>query len=329
MAENRSQTLALFQMIDPVIFCQQAHPDFSPVGWHLGHIGYVEAQWVLGQKAAADYEEYNRLFAADGLPKSERQNLPDLATTIAYLADVRSRVFDHLQTHDLDPRLWQFLLQHEAQHCETAMIVLALLGVIKPTFVQAPPVSGMITIPAGRFRMGLDGPIGLDNEQPAHWVELGAFQIDRAPVCWGDYREFMRSTGFDQRPYYASETTPDWHPVCGVSWDEADAYARFVGKRLPTEAEWERAAIGDDAIGNKSVGQVWEWTNSWFADYPGFRGFPYAGYSATYFDQAHRVLRGGSWATRRWAKRASFRNWYYPSTKPIFAGFRCACDYNT
>jgi len=72
------------------------------------------------------------------------------------------------------------------------------------------------------------------------------------------------------------------------------------------------------------LGNVWEWTATVFGGYDGFVPYPYLGYSQAYFDGRHRVLRGGSWATRRWALRSSFRNWYYPHVRQVFAGFRCA-----
>ena len=74
------------------------------------------------------------------------------------------------------------------------------------------------------------------------------------------------------------------------------------------------------------LGNVWEWTASRFQSYPEFTCYPYQGYSQVYFDNQHHVLRGGSWATRPWALRTSFRNWYHPNVRQILAGFRCAAD---
>lgn len=114
-----------------------------------------------------------------------------------------------------------------------------------------------------------------------------------------------------------------WAPVMHVSWWEADAWCRWAGRRLPTEAEWEVAACRAAARGFR-WGEVWEWTASRFEPYVGFEPDPYADYSQPWFG-THRVLRGASFATRRRLHHPKYRNFYLPERDDIFCGFRsCA-----
>ncbi len=408
----RENTLHLFDNLDAEFFYRQAHPDFSPMGWHLGHIGFTEGLWLLEQRAGQPplFPDYRQLFAADGLPKSQRQQLPSFEEVCHYLAEIRFQVFEYLDGAPLEEQawLWLWLIQHESQHCETITWVLHLhqLQTLRQTYVtlQTSPAEAlqkpigqlnsptavsfaeMVLIEGGPFRCGNDGIEALDNEKPEHTVSLAPYWIDVTPVTCGAYAQFIDAGGYVERQWWSEDgwawlqdnpvTHPRYwklvdmtnHPVCGVSWFEADAYARFMGKRLPTEAEWEKAASwhpelsvgyaypwgpeapthqhcnfggqqgqttpvsqyvqGRSAYGcYDMLGNVWEWTNTWFHPYQGYMSFPYEGYSKVYFDDQHRVLKGGSWAVQAPVLRCAFRNWYYPGTREHFAGFRCAYSY--
>jgi iron(II)-dependent oxidoreductase len=242
-----------------------------------------------------------------------------------------------------------------------------------------------VRLAGGEFVMGTDlEPWAYDNERPAHPVAVAPFWLDRALVTNGAYLEFIDAGGYDDARWWTEagwawrqeanliapefwrrEANGDWslrrwdewqpvdprEPVQHVCWYEADAYARWRGRRLPTEAEWEYAAQGarveaanvgqrhhgpkpvgsyPDGVSDHGVdqliGDVWEWTASDFAAYPGFRSFPYREYSEVFFGPDYKVLRGGSWATSPLAIRTTFRNWDYPIRRQIFAGFRCARD---
>jgi iron(II)-dependent oxidoreductase len=410
MTACRASTLALVQPLTEAEYFRQAHPDFSPVGWHLGHIAFTEALWLLEHLAGQPnpLAEHRLLFAADGLPKLAREQVPNLATTLKYLDQVREQVWTYLDCAPLaeQQRLWWWLLQHESQHLETMAIVVALhrhrqgkyllsdtIPVPQPhgsgsgaEVESAAPDMPMVFMPGAEIQVGYDGVDAFDNEQPPLIVQIESFYIDAHPVTQRQFRSFIAAGGYHtpelwspegwawrckakvERPLYWTHEPPlDDHPVCGVSCYEAEAYASFRGKRLPTEHEWERAACWDASghklglypwgnswpqpgtgnFGNTAamttpvgqfpagatssgcydmLGNVWEWTASWFESYPRFRAFPYRGYSEVYFDKQHRVLRGGSWATRPWALRGSLRNWYYPHVREIFVGFRCVRD---
>ena len=301
LQQCRRGTFKLFADIDYDTFCRQAHPDFSPVGWHLGHIAYTEDLWLL-QKCGGFkpvFPEYHKLFAADTLPKKQRVFLPTFPEVELYLDAVRKKVLDYLEVAPIahQERLWRFLIQHESQHCETVAFVLQMQekeeGRRKKSTPPYPPQGGKvrrkkeeailipnsrcpipdsplpipnseIEIPGGEFYMGSDAAEALDNERSRHLCYLEAYSIDRYPVTCGQYQTFMTSGGYqnpnwwsadgwkwlqgeavDRPLYWSNNPAFNNHPVCGVSWYEAEAYCNFIGKRLPSEAEWEKAASWD------------------------------------------------------------------------------------
>lgn len=283
------------------------------------------------------------------------------------------------------------VIQHEHQHRETMLATLQLRDRPYPIPRRstanrtAPTVPGEIELSGGTFTMGTDDTAwSYDNERPAHPVTLAPFRIDATPVTNQTYLEFIRAGGYHDElawteagrawrdeaglthpQYWREEPDGSWvrrrfghweplppdEPVQHVCFYEADAFARWADKRLPTEAEWEYAAAGSDVgaanlsgtewapdavdshpdgVSDRGVhqmlGDVWEWTSTTFSGYPGFASFPYREYSEVFFDDGYRVLRGGSWATHRRAIRTTFRNWDFPIRRQIFAGFRCARD---
>ena len=143
---------------------------------------------------------------------------------------------------------------------------------------------------------------------------------------WDDDGWAWRNAEQAEAPLYWNPELPPREPVLHVSFHEAAAYARWAGKRLPTEAEWEKAVktAGDEL--EHATGAAWQWTASAFDGYPGFRAYPYREYSEPFFGGEYRVLRGGSWMTDPLVARPTFRNWDFPQRRQIFSGVRCASD---
>ncbi|MBV1946730.1 ergothioneine biosynthesis protein EgtB [Streptomyces sp. BV129] len=296
------------------------------------------------------------------------------------------------------------IAQHEQQHDETMLITHQLrtgpTALTAPDHRPAPPYPGPaeVLVPGGPFTMGTSTePWALDNERPAHVREVAPYWIDTVPVSNAAYQAFIADGGYDterwwtpegwahvrrnsltaplywhregdqwlRRRFGVTEAVPPEEPVLHVCWYEADAYARWAGRRLPTEAEWEKAARHDPATGRSArypwgdaepgpehanlgqrhlspapvgsypaggsplgvrqlIGDVWEWTSSDLAPYPGFAAFPYREYSEVFFGPEYKVLRGGSFAVDAVACRGTFRNWDYPIRRQIFSGFRTA-----
>jgi ergothioneine biosynthesis protein EgtB len=257
---------------------------------------------------------------------------------------------------------------------------------LRPAYRKAEPTARGSATPLDwqRFEEGLrvighaGNGFAFDNESPAHRVFLDAFLLASRPVSNAEYLTFVEAGGYAEPGYWTSdgfnwlhergiEAPLYWErrdaawcvqtlagleplrpedPVCHVSWYEADAYARFAGARLPTEAEWETAATGTTVEGHfaedgllhprapqqpasasvrQLFGDVWEWTASAYAPYPGYT--PPQGALGEYnakFMANQMVLRGGSCATPRSHIRASYRNFFHPDARWQFTGIRLA-----
>jgi len=297
----RGRTTLLTDAVDDADLVRQHSPLMSPLVWDLAHIANQEELWLLRMVGRADpmHPEIDPLYDAFEHPRAERPTLPLLppAEARSYGHEVRGRVLDLLDGARFtgarlveDGFAFGMVAQHEAQHDETMLITHQLrtgLPVLSASFPSAVPADALrlpveVLVPGGPFTMGTStDPWALDNERPAHTVDVPAFYIDTTPVTCGDFISFIADGGYDsprwwtedgwahrQRagliaPLYWRFEAGQWvrsvfgrlepvelaEPVLHVSWYEADAYARWAGRRLPTEAEWEKAARFDPATG--------------------------------------------------------------------------------
>jgi formylglycine-generating enzyme required for sulfatase activity len=366
----RNQTDELFRLVKPDALYERPIPERHRMIFYLGHLEAFD--WNLIGRFALDrppfHAEFDRLFAfgidppPGQLPADAVSDWPELHEVQQYCRKVRDEV-DALLSQAPE-QLVHVALEHRLMHAETFAYILHQLDYDKKigaatTAPQAGrPVPGMIDIPAGVARLGrtVAEGFGWDNEFEAHAVDVPAFAIARHKVTNGEYLDFVRQGA--EAPFFWKMRGDEWFyrgmweeiplpldcPVY-VTKDEADRYTQWRGMRLPTEAEWQRAACGAqvsanldfrhwdsvsvaaDEDGNRGpqqmVGNGWEWTSTPFGPFPGFQPFPfYANYSAPFFDGAHYVLKGASPRTAACFLRASFRNWFRPSYPYIYATFR-------
>lgn len=378
LSDTRERTDALFRIVHPDAMYERPIPERHRIVFYLGHLEAFD--WNLIGRYALDqrpfHPGFDRLFAfgIDPPPGQLPADTPSDWPSIAEVEDYNRRTRELIDglVGDVPEQLLHVAIEHRLMHVETFAYILHQLPYERKLAPDTRPSAEaparrerwMIDIPAGKARLGAaSGDFGWDNEFHAHETDVPAFTMAKHKVTNGEYLEFVRETGaeppffwtkrgdsFSQRGMFAELPLPlDW-PVY-ATFEQAQAYAKWRGAALPTEAQFHRAVelagdtssggaianfdfqrwdpvpvqAGDTAVAAPSqlIGNGWEWTSTAFAPFPGFEPFPfYKNYSEPFFDGQHYVLKGASPLTAAKLARPSFRNWFRPAYPYVYATFR-------
>ena len=288
--------------------------------------------------------------------------LPDVSVLKSYGQEILDRMLHKISSSAQDEQAlypYRLALAHEDMHGEAFAYTLQTLDVAAPQHFSNPLASSSLPTDihlGGAFRLGQQPPHGFvfDNEKWAHDIFVSPFNIHSNLVTNSQYQEFILDGGYQQTQFWdeagrawlmrEQRSAPRyWRRKDGVWWGkefglltplpsnqavrhinlyEAQAYCRWAERRLPTEVEWEFAAQSGQI--DFRWGELWEWTSTPFAPYPGFSADRYQEYSAPWFN-THQVLRGASFATQLRMRSPCYRNFYLPVRDDMFVGFRtCA-----
>ena len=332
--------------------------ELGHIGWFQGWWTSRFPAWRQGWRAdpatprgPAQPADADALYNSSAVAHGTRWSLPlpgadatrqalalQLQATLELLAQVAE------DAADLDAALYPFRLAllHEDMHHEAALYMAAALGIAiddprwQPAALPEPPPA--LALPASRWVLGRDADapgFAFDNECGHLAVDLPASTIDAQVLRWAEYLPAVEAGSVPAPPHLRREGGRWWRErggriealdlreaACHLSQAEALAWCRWAGRRLPTEAEWERAALKRGAAFR--WGDVWEWTSSAFEPWPGFAPHPYRDYSAPWFD-GRPVLRGASFMTQPRLRDLRYRNFFEAHRHDVPAGFRsCA-----
>jgi iron(II)-dependent oxidoreductase len=375
LQDARARTDQLFALVRPDAIYDRPIAERHRIIFYLGHLEAFDWNLISGHavELPSFHPAFDRLFAfgidppPGELPSDVPRDWPGVPEVEQYNRRTREtidRVFDKLPE-----QLVRVAIEHRLMHAETLSYVLHNLPYEKKSSEGPQPFTNgggntpaqrMVAFSAGKVQLGLPygQGFGWDNEFEAHCVDVPDFSIGMYKVTNAEYLEFVRQGAAS--PFYWREQGGEWFyrgmfeevslpldcPVY-VTQREAQEYAEWRGMRLPSEAEFHRAAgnssvssnvdfrhwdpipvtadeePADRPVPQQMVGNGWEWTSSLFAPFPGFQPLPfYSNYSAPFFDGGHYVLKGGSPRTAACMLRPSFRNWFRPAYPYVYATFR-------
>jgi ergothioneine biosynthesis protein EgtB len=328
--------------------------------WRAGSAADPAANRSAPRLPAAD-----ALYNSSTVPHAQRWSLPlpsadETRAVLARQLDDTLHLLAQAGPDDDSLYFFRLALLHEAMHVEAAIYMAQALGIAlrdagRRSALLPPPAE--LALDAQRVVLGSPAAgFAFDNERPACSVAVAAFRIDAAPVRWREYLPFIEAGGYEHAQFWTpagqwwlhqhrldaprflrrldgawqQQGFGHWQPLdldaaaSHLSCHEAEAWCAWAGRRLPSEAEWECAAQTQGQAFH--WGEVWEWTSSTFAPYPGFVPHPYRDYSKPWFG-TRRTLRGASGITSEVMRSPRYRNFFPPERNDIQAGFRtCALD---